>query len=335
MGGVLDQRLRGGEGRLHVGSAGAPRRGVVFERPAGGDYRAEVDVHAFQLAGSVEAHPGSQIHDHLAAGAGAQRMIGQLGGGDAVHGARLAGGPQLHGVDDPVRMRVGQRVQPAAWAGVAPGTVAGLAAAVGCLRAAPRSLIFSRRRDHLISEQRYCGKRAGAPADARLLDGEPAPNRVHVLGSVSVAQHVVGHVIAELIAVRVAVREAGQVVGDAVGNVVDEHQVTRGQAAGGDGDRFAGHQHHVVSPGRAEQERDAAERLGAEGLLQGMRAAAPAHREARPDPHCRRQSAAAAGNGPILARAWHNHIISMDPVIGAGHKGIRHLHIREFLLTAW
>ena len=28
-------------------------------------------------------------------------------------------------------------------------------------------------------------------------------------------------------------------------------------------------------------------------------------------------------------------VISMDPVIGAGHKGIRHLHIREFLLTAW
>ena len=28
-------------------------------------------------------------------------------------------------------------------------------------------------------------------------------------------------------------------------------------------------------------------------------------------------------------------VVSMDPVIGAGHKGIRHLHIREFLLTAW
>ena len=28
-------------------------------------------------------------------------------------------------------------------------------------------------------------------------------------------------------------------------------------------------------------------------------------------------------------------VVSMDPVIGAGHKGIRHLRIREFLLTAW
>ena len=28
-------------------------------------------------------------------------------------------------------------------------------------------------------------------------------------------------------------------------------------------------------------------------------------------------------------------VVSMDPVIGAGHKGIRHLHIREFLLTEW
>ena len=28
-------------------------------------------------------------------------------------------------------------------------------------------------------------------------------------------------------------------------------------------------------------------------------------------------------------------VVSMDPVIGAGYKGIRHLHIREFLLTAW
>ena len=28
-------------------------------------------------------------------------------------------------------------------------------------------------------------------------------------------------------------------------------------------------------------------------------------------------------------------VVSMDPVIGADHKGIRHLHIREFLLSAW
>ena len=28
-------------------------------------------------------------------------------------------------------------------------------------------------------------------------------------------------------------------------------------------------------------------------------------------------------------------VVSMDPVIGAGHKGVRHLHIREFLLTEW
>ena len=28
-------------------------------------------------------------------------------------------------------------------------------------------------------------------------------------------------------------------------------------------------------------------------------------------------------------------VVSMDPVTGAGHKGIRHLHIREFLLTEW
>ena len=28
-------------------------------------------------------------------------------------------------------------------------------------------------------------------------------------------------------------------------------------------------------------------------------------------------------------------VVSMDPVVGAGHKGIRHIHIREFLLTAW
>ena len=28
-------------------------------------------------------------------------------------------------------------------------------------------------------------------------------------------------------------------------------------------------------------------------------------------------------------------VVSMDPVIGASHKGIRHLHIREFLSTEW
>ena len=28
-------------------------------------------------------------------------------------------------------------------------------------------------------------------------------------------------------------------------------------------------------------------------------------------------------------------VVSMDPVTGAGHKGIRHLHIRDFLLTEW
>ena len=28
-------------------------------------------------------------------------------------------------------------------------------------------------------------------------------------------------------------------------------------------------------------------------------------------------------------------VVSMDPVIGADHKGVRHLHIREFLLTEW
>ena len=28
-------------------------------------------------------------------------------------------------------------------------------------------------------------------------------------------------------------------------------------------------------------------------------------------------------------------VVSMDPVTGAGHRGVRHLHIREFLLTEW
>ena len=28
-------------------------------------------------------------------------------------------------------------------------------------------------------------------------------------------------------------------------------------------------------------------------------------------------------------------VVSMDPVIGADYKGVRHLHIREFLLTEW
>ena len=28
-------------------------------------------------------------------------------------------------------------------------------------------------------------------------------------------------------------------------------------------------------------------------------------------------------------------VVSMDPVIGAGQKGIHHVHIREFLLTEW
>ena len=28
-------------------------------------------------------------------------------------------------------------------------------------------------------------------------------------------------------------------------------------------------------------------------------------------------------------------VVSMDPVIGSGYKGVRHLHVREFLTTEW
>ena len=270
--GVLHQRPGGGRGRLHVGRPGPPCRGVIVERRASGDHRAEVHVDPLQLAGAVEPHARLQVEAQLVPGARPQRVIGEPGGGDAIHDARLRGGPQHHGVDGPLRMRVGQRVQPAARpAGVAAGTVAGFAAAVGDPRRTPRRLILGGGGCHLIGHQRHRGERAGAPADARLLDREAAPDRVHIFATVGIAQHVVGHVIAQVVAVEVGVGEAGQVVGRPVGHVVHEHQVAGGQTVGCYRDRRVGNQEDVGRAGRTEQKRHAAERLGTEGALQGGR----------------------------------------------------------------
>ena len=203
-------------------------------------------------------------------------------------------------------MRIGQRVQPGALAaGVAAGAVPGLAAAVGGHRCAPRRLILGGRSRYLVGVQRHRGERTGAPADARLLDREAAADRMHVLGPVRVAQHVVGHVIAQLVAVAVGVGEAGQIVGGAVGDVVDEDQVARGQPAGGDRDRLGGDQQHVGCAGRAEQERHAAEHLGAEGPLQGRR-----RRERR------RQRGAVGVEGPAQVES------RKEVGRGSGHGGI-------------
>ena len=272
MRGVLHQRPGGGRGRLHVGRLGPPCRGVIVERRAGRDHRAEVHLDPLQLAGAVEPHARLQVEAQLVPSARPQRVIGEPGDGDAVHDARLRGGPQHHGVDGPVGIRVGQRVQPAARpAGVAAGTVAGFAAAVGDPQRTPRRLILGGGGRHLVGQQWHCRERTGAPADARLLDREAAPDRVHIFATAGVAQHVVGHMIAELVAVAVAVGKARQVVGRPVGHVVHEDQVAGGQTAGCYRDRRVGNQEDVSGAGRTEQKRHAAERLGAEGALQGGR----------------------------------------------------------------
>ena len=272
VGGVLHQRPGDTSRRLHVGRPGAPRRGVVVESRTRRNHRAQVHVHSFQLAGGVELHPRRQVQDQLAAGSRTQRVVGELGCRDAVHDALLAGGPQHHGADGAPRMRVGQGVQPSAGAaGVAAGTVTGLTAAVRDYRRASRRLILGGRSRHLIRPQRHRGEWAGAPADARLLDREAAADRMRIFGAVRVAQHVIGYVIAQLIAVAVGVRKAGEIAGGPIRDVVDEDQVARAQPTGGYRDRRFCHQQHVGGAGSTEQERHAAEHLGAEGALQGGR----------------------------------------------------------------
>lgn len=71
-------------------------------------------------------------------------------------------------------------------------------------------------------------------------------------------------------------------------------------------------------------------RAGSEGAIRCLQDNAFAYLPADEATHKR-----AFGNLLDVPDNYPKLVVSMDPVIGADHKGVRHLHVREFLVTDW
>ena len=204
---VLDDD-RGCGGRwLHVGGPALPCCGVVIERGAGGNNRAQVDGNdriaavGFELAERVERRPLRQGQPQFAAHARPQRMLLQSRGRDAVDDRPLLSGAQDDRAERRLRFGIRQRVEPEVFQiDGSPRVVPRFAPAPRLSRPALQVVVITAGGEDGRPASRNRREWAGAPGDVALLNGEAAQDRGDEFVAVGVDQNVIGNMIAQCVA---------------------------------------------------------------------------------------------------------------------------------------